>query len=130
MKKYYTFRNSFFACIMLLTTIAYAQNENLLQVSLDNNYAVSYGNETISGVLLNTGDNVINNAVINWQLGNGVVNSHPLHNLHLASGAVMNFTHPDTWVSTPGKYTLRVWASNVNGVTNSNVIEKPVQVAS
>ena len=131
MKKYYLLACSALMCFFISATTAVAQTDtNALQLSLDKDYAVLFGTETISGTLLNTGLNTINSAVINWQLDNGEIYSHAVNNLNLTAGHIMNFNHPQQWSATPGKYTLKVWASEINGIAVSNIIEKPIQVAS
>lgn len=92
------------------------------------------GTKTISGVFANGGSNNITSATINWQINGGTINSQNLTGLNITPGQTYNYSHTTTWNATPGTYSLKVWVSNPNGVTDAfpanNEITKTVSVAS
>lgn len=92
------------------------------------------GAKTISGMFTNAGSNNITSATINWQINGGAINSQNLTGLSLAPNQTYNYSHSTTWNATPGSYSLKVWVSNPNGVTDAspanNEITKTINVAS
>lgn len=92
------------------------------------------GTKTISGVFANGGSNNITSATINWQIDGGAIYSQNLTGLNIAPNQTYNYSHTTTWNATPGTYSLKVWVSNPNGVTDAfpanNEITKTVSVAS
>ena len=89
---------------------------------------------TITGSFKNNGLNVVNTAVLNWQVDGGTIYSQNLTGLNLAVGATYNYSHSNQWTPTPGTYSLKVWVSNPNGTTDNfladNEITKTIRVAS
>lgn len=92
------------------------------------------GAKTISGMFTNAGSNNLTSATVNWQINGGTINSQNLTGLSLAPNQTYNYSHSTTWNATPGSYSLKVWISNPNGVTDAspanNEITKTINVAS
>ena len=129
MKKIYTQKNFLYGLVMLFSTALFAQNGSDVQLTLDTDYVIKYGTETISGSILNNSTQTISSATINWQVDNGTVYSQNFNQLNLATGASMNFSHANKWVATPGNYTIKAWVSNINGVTSSDPYTLDIAVA-
>jgi len=95
---------------------------------------VTAGVKTISGSFSNGGSNNITSATLNWQIDGGAINSQNLTGLNITPNQIYNYSHSTTWNATPGTYSLRVWVSNPNGVTDgfptNNEIIKTISVAS
>lgn len=88
----------------------------------------------ITGSFKNNGLNVVNTAVLNWQVNGGTIYSQNLTGLNLAAGATYSYNHTTQWTPTPGNYSLKVWVSNPNGSVDNfltdNELTKTIRVAS
>ncbi len=94
---------------------------------------VNIGSENISGNLFNRSSNTVTSLDLNYQINSNPVVTTQLTGLNIAPFTDYPFTHPTPWnASTNGTYSLKVWASNLNGNTdldNSNdTIQKTVIV--
>jgi thiol-disulfide isomerase/thioredoxin len=91
-------------------------NRDIRVTSVALNDVVASGSYPIAGTLLNGGLNTINSMNINWRVDNGPVNTTPLSSLSIAPSTVYNYIHNVHWnPSANGVYTLKIWASNLNG---------------
>jgi hypothetical protein len=117
-----------------ISVVQIVSNDAMLSQLNQNSTIVAGTPQTISGSFTNAGSNVINTATINWQLDSGAVYSQNLTGLNLAANQTYNFSHNTQWNPTPGVFSLKVWVSNPNGVTDNNLsnneIIKSVSVAS
>lgn len=88
----------------------------------------------VTGSFKNNGSNTVTSATLNWQVDGGTVYSQNLTGINLAVGATYNYSHSDQWSPAPGNYSLKVWVSNPNGVTDNNLgdneVVKTIKVAS
>lgn len=89
-----------------------------------NGPALAIGNNTIPVVAFNNGNAIVNTMDIGYRLNDGtpVVENLTALNLAVNAGINRNFTVPLN-ISTPGTYTLKVWARNPDGTgagTNTN----------
>lgn len=133
--------------VRLVATSAYGNNIHIDNVSVQQLVTNDLGLQTvnlpsiivggsnnIAGSFKNNGLNVVNTAILNWQVDGGTVYSQNLTGLNLAVGATYNYTHSTQWTVTPGAYSLKVWVSNPNGSTDNyladNEITKTIRVAS
>lgn len=84
-------------------------------------YALNNAPLSISGVLKNLGANAITNLTINYTINNGAAVSAPINGINITPTANYNFTHPTNWTpSAEGTYTIKVWASGLNGNADQN----------
>jgi len=99
------------------------QGENLTTY----NY-VPVGNVVVEGQLFNFGSNTITSFDLNYQINNGTIVTAPLTGLSLLPFTAYTFTHPTLWnVVVDGTYSLKVWASNLDGNADMNNTNDTVQ---
>ncbi|MFZ5552847.1 MAG: T9SS type A sorting domain-containing protein [Bacteroidota bacterium] len=94
---------------------------------------VNIGNNTISGTLFNRSTNTITSLDINYNINNGAPVSAPLTGLNILPFTEYSFSHPTAWnASTNGAYTVKAWASNLDGnadmYMNDDTVSKSVTV--
>lgn len=85
---------------------------------------------TIAGVLNNTGGAVITNFNLNYSIDGGAAITQNITGLNIAALANYNYSHSTIWnaPATQGTFSVKVWASNINGIStlNSDTITKVV----
>lgn len=92
------------------------------------NSYVNIGNNTISGTIMNRSANTITDLAINYNIDNGSVISAPLTGLSVLPFTDYQFSHPTQWnAATNGVYTVKAWASNLNGNTDLNPTDDTIQ---
>lgn len=74
----------------------------------------------VKGMIMNLGTTTINNAIINWQLDAGAVNTSSFTGLALAQQHSYDFTCTDLMGAAIGAHNLKVWISTVNGDVDDN----------
>jgi hypothetical protein len=134
--------------INILGTSAYGNNifidevvveqipaNDALMSALNVNSIIPIGVTSISGTLKNNGLTTINSIDLKWQLDAGTIYSQSLTGLNITAGQTYDFIHSNQWTATPGLYSLKVWASNINSGTvdadaTNDFITKSISVAS
>ena len=82
---------------------------------------VSPGNVTVSGNIFNSGSDTIYSMNLNYTIDNGSVYTSSLSGLQIAPFTALPVNHPISWnPSSSGTYTLKMWATNMNGGTDMN----------
>lgn len=83
--------------------------------------ALSRAPFTVSGKLLSNGATTVTNFNINYKVGNNPTVTAPITNVSIPSNANYEFTHPVKWnPSALGSYSMKVWASSINGNADLN----------
>ena len=91
-------------------------------VPINNYLALSSAPFSITAKGLNSGASGINSMDVNYSVNNGTPVTSTLNGLNIASGSSYDYTHPTTWnPSAAGTYTIKVWASNLNGNSDENL---------
>jgi len=94
----------------------WAQKLNLYPIQLFS--AAPY---SLSGKLLNLGSQAITAMDLNYTIDGGPVTTAALSALNIGAYATYNFNHPTSWTpSGIGSYTIKVWASAINGEADVN----------
>ncbi len=88
-----------------------------------NNYSyVNPGNIDVKSTFFNKSSNTINSLVYNYQIDSNPVVTQSISGQSIAPFTSVDFTHTTQWIaSTNGTYTLKVWASNLNGNADMDV---------
>ncbi len=77
--------------------------------------------QPIDGQLLNGGLTAIISFDLNWKIDNGPVNTMNVPSVNITPSYYYNYSHNTQWTpSANGTYTLRIWASNINGGNDQN----------
>jgi hypothetical protein len=85
-------------------------------------FALTQTSTDVKVKVYNTGKNTINSLDLNYSINNGTVVTRNISGLNIVKFNFAELTHPEKWAPTAtGTYTLKVWASNLNG----NADEKP-----
>lgn len=87
----------------------------------------------IKGILRNTGSQPVTNFTLNYTINNGTTVTQNVTGVNIAKFATYAFTHSSTWTpSAIGVYSIKAWATNVNGNADENLtndeITKQVEV--
>ena len=101
--------------------------------SLNVNAVLLAGDTTITGIIKNTGMNVITTAAINWQIDGGTIYSNTLNGLNIGANQNYTFTATNLWAANAGPHVLSVWVNNTNGLdldNSNNQLSTTVNVAS
>jgi len=110
-----------------------ANGTSILSLDLPN-YVQINTPKTIAGVLTNTGGITITSLNLNYSINGGAAVTQNITGLNIASLTNYNYSHPTVWTtpSTSGSYTVKLWASNINGVSGiySDTLSKQVVVLS
>ncbi|MFZ4399811.1 MAG: Omp28-related outer membrane protein [Bacteroidales bacterium] len=89
--------------------------------------------QTLAGVLNNYGATALTSFALNYSINNGAAVTQNVTGLNVASYADYNYSHTTPWTvpATAGTYTVKLWASNVNGNSAwySDTITKSVSSA-
>ena len=72
----------------------------------------------ITGVFRNTGELLIENVVINWQIDEGSVQSQLIEDINLNTFQNYLFGIEEPWFATKGKHNVKVWIDKVNGMAD------------
>ncbi|MCH8553997.1 MAG: T9SS type A sorting domain-containing protein [Schleiferiaceae bacterium] len=87
---------------------------------------------TVSGELVNFGAQTVTSFDINYQANTGAVVTQTISGVNIPTSSSYTFTHPTPWNPATGTYTLKAFASNINGNPdqnpNNDEISKQVQV--
>lgn len=78
------------------------------------------GVQPIKGKFSNLGTTVITSADVNWQVGADEVYTTSFTDLSIAMGANGDYLSTDSLDLPAGNYTLKVWLSNINGLTGDD----------
>jgi hypothetical protein len=94
----------------------------------------SWGQRPMQITVRNNGGNVVSSFDYKWQVNNGTIYTQSYTNIGIQSGALLYYTHQDTWNDLPGSYVTKVWVDNVNGQTDAtpanNEITRNILVSS
>lgn len=84
---------------------------------------VNNTNVNITGAMINYGKQTITSMNLNYRIDNGSVQTQSV-NVNIPTNGLYNFTHNIPWTATgPGvMHTLKAWASNLNGNSDSNPV--------
>jgi hypothetical protein len=94
-------------------------NKDAAITSLNMNDVSAPGSYTLSGKILNSGIDPITSLNLNWKVDNGPVNTMSVASLNILPSTYLNYQHNIQWnVSAIGTYTMKVWASNINGTND------------
>jgi hypothetical protein len=102
-------------------------------VTMDDYLILNNGPFQVKGVLRNTGAQPVTNFTLNYSINNGPTVSQTVNSVNIAKFATYNFTHTTNWAPAAiGSYTVKVWATNVNGNADENLtndeVSKTVEV--
>lgn len=78
------------------------------------------GSKTVAGKVINEGLTAITSIDVSWSLNDGPANVSSFSGLNIATDATYNYSCTPQVAPDPGLHTLKVWVSNVNGVTVDN----------
>ena len=81
---------------------------------------------TIAGIYFNFGAATVTTVDINYQIDSDPVQTMSLNGLNIQNFETATFTHTTPWNATVGTYSLKVWASNINGNADMNIINDAV----
>ncbi len=82
---------------------------------------------TVTGKLMNLGTIAIDSLVLHYNVDNGTPVSAPISGITVAPYANYTYTHPTPWTPAAiGNYTLKVWATNINGNPDQNPVNDTV----
>jgi hypothetical protein len=85
--------------------------------------------QTFAGMLTNSGSNAVTAMDLNYSVNGGANVTQALTGLNIAGLSTYNYSHTTTWTpATAGTYTIKLWASNINGnaTLSSDTITKTV----
>ena len=88
-----------------------------------NMYAYTANNTpaSLSGSMKNFGGAAVTSMDLNYKVDNGAVVTQNLTGLNIAPLASYNYNHGTPWTpTTTGNHTVKLWASNINGGSDSN----------
>ncbi len=81
------------------------------------------GNVEIHGHLFNWSANAITSLDLNYQIGTDAIVTDNLIGLNITSFTEYDFSHSTLWnAAINGSYSVKVWASNLNGNTDENTV--------
>lgn len=90
------------------------------------------GPVNISGLLFNTGLTTITSLTLNYQINSDPVQSVAVTGLNLANYETEEVEHATAWNPSYGIYTVKLWASDLNGnpdlVPGNDIVERTVEV--
>lgn len=76
---------------------------------------------TVTGTLFNFGTTTITSFDINYSINNGTPVTASITGVNIKFGDQYSFSHPTKWnPGTAGVYSVKVWASNLNGHADEN----------
>ncbi|HPD65539.1 MAG TPA: T9SS type A sorting domain-containing protein [Bacteroidia bacterium] len=76
---------------------------------------------TVTGTLFNYGSATITSFDINYSINNGTPVTATINSVNIKFGDQYSFSHPTKWnPGTSGVYSVKVWASNLNGNADEN----------
>lgn len=79
------------------------------------------GPVTVTAKFMNYGTAAVTSCDLNYSIDGGAVVTAPVASVNLASLATADLSHATKWTpTTVGKFTMKVWASNINGTTDEN----------
>ncbi len=115
--------------------VSQIQNDDAQMVSINmQDISATQGNTNIAGTLKNMGANTMTSVDLNYQVNGGTVYTQNLTGLSIAPGATYNYSHTTPWNATPGQYTIKVFTSNPNGNSDTDMtndeVTKVVAIAS
>jgi len=85
--------------------------------------------QTLAGMLSNLGSTTVTSFNLNYSINGGANVTQNLTGLNIAGLATYNYSHSTVWTpATAGTYTVKLWASNINGnaALSSDTITKTV----
>jgi hypothetical protein len=92
--------------------------------SVDDIVLLSSAPFTISGTIQNRGSQTVTSYDLNYKVGTGATVTSNITGANITNRAIGNFSHPTTWnPSTIGTYTIKAWASNINGNVDANIAD-------
>ena len=114
----------------LATTIPPANGMQINTLDLLNNVPIN-SPQIVSGQLVNIGTNTITSFKLNYSVNGGSNLIQNVTSVNIAGSSNYNYSHSIPWTpSIAGTYTIRLWASEINGNTSlsSDTITKIVNV--
>lgn len=82
---------------------------------------IQQGSVDIEGELFNYGSTIITGLTLNYSIDNGPVQSSVIGGFNISNYSEAEFNHPILWTpTTDGVYTIKVWATNLNGNLDLN----------
>ncbi len=88
---------------------------------MSNTLLLSQAPYQITGSLQNAGTTTVNSFTLNYKINNGTPVSTNITGQNITSLSNYTYTHPQSWTpSGVGNYTIKVWASNINGNPDQN----------
>lgn len=89
---------------------------------------VNIGNVDITGEIFNQSTNTITDLDLNYQINDGPIVTQVFTGLSVAPFNEYIFIHPIQWSPiTDGSYIVKIWASNLNGNADMNMLNDTVQ---
>lgn len=93
-----------------------------VSVTMNPYQMLSAGAITCTAKFMNFGSAKVTSCDLNYSINGGAVVTAPVSTVSIASLATSELTHATKWTpSAVGKYTIKVWASNINGNTDENL---------
>ena len=75
----------------------------------------------VAGKLMNLGTDTVHQFNLNYSVNGGSPVTAAISNLNLLTNTDYNYTHPQSWTPAAiGAYTLKIWASDINGNPDLN----------
>ena len=80
------------------------------------------GPVTVTAKFMNYGTAAVTSCDLNYSIDGGAVVTAPVSSVNLSSLATADLSHATKWTpTTVGKFTIKVWASNINGSADENL---------
>jgi len=80
------------------------------------------GPVTVTAKFMNYGSAAVTSCDLNYSIDGGAVVTAPATSVNIASLATADISHATKWTpTTVGKFTMKVWASNINGGADENL---------
>lgn len=87
------------------------------------------GSREVKGILFNYGATTITSLDLNYQVGSNPIQTTSLTGLSITNFSSYTFKHTTPWLATEGLYSLKVWATNINGNTDMNTANDVLEVS-
>lgn len=83
--------------------------------TMDTYLVLSQAPFSVTGTVKNLGSTTVTSYDMNYTVNGGSITTGNI-STSISTGSEVNFTHPNTWIpSSIGNYTIKAWASNING---------------
>jgi hypothetical protein len=120
-----------FGCALDNIKVYEAYEYDVTTLSLDiNQFNLVNTPQPISGRLRNLGAQTITSLTLNYSVNNGTPVTANLTGLNITATSYYDYTHATDWTPTSaGPYTIKVWATNLNGNADQFTANDEVSVA-